>query len=305
MRDPFAGRTLLILNPAAGSEDPAWLRRQLGGAFAVRRAPFDLVETGRAGDAQAAAAEAVRLGYRAVVAIGGDGTIAEAISGLAGTDTPLGIIPQGTGNQVAANLGIPRTLEAAVDVAVNGMPVPMDLGRLADGRYFALMAGAGWDAQVMSTATRQLKLRWGFGAYLYAGLRQAVPPPSISFRITADGHTLEVQAATVIIANIGYLAYSPFPGVSIGPAVSFQDGLLDVCIFAPRTIPDLAAVAWRMVSGQYAGDERMIYLQGREVTVESDPPLVTQVDGDLVGGTPLEARAVPGGVRVLVPTGGA
>ncbi len=298
----YAGRTLVVLNPAAGQEDPPRLRRLIGGAFAVRQAPFDLVETRGAGDAEAWARRGAALGYRAVVAAGGDGTIAEVITGLAGTAVPLGIIPQGTGNQLASNLGVPSDVERAVHTVVYGTPAPLDLGQLADGRFFALMAGAGWDAEVMSIATRELKDRWGFGAYLFAGLRVAVTPPSSRFRIIADGEEFEIRAASVMIANVGQLIYPLLPvELRIGPGVSFHDGLLDVCIFAPRNLPDVATVLWRLASRRFFGDDRLVYLQARHIRVDADPPLVTQVDGDPAGETPLEARAVPGGVRVLLP----
>lgn len=298
----FGRRTLVVLNPVSGQDDPSRVRRRIGGALAVRGAAFDLVETTGAGDAEAFARDAVRLGYRAVVAAGGDGTIAEVITGLAGTGVPLGVIPQGTANQVASNLGIPADVERAVEVVVNGVPAPMDLGQLGDGRYFALIAGAGWDAEVMSTATRQLKERWGFGAYLIAGLRSVITPPSASFRITADGQTFEISAATVLLANVGQIFADILPvNFKIGPGVSFSDGLLDVCIFAPRTLPEVATVLWRVASRRYVGDERIIYLQAREISIVADPPVITQLDGDCIGHTPLTARAVPAGVQVLVP----
>lgn len=294
-------RTLVILNPAAGQEEPSRVRRRIGGAFAVRSAPFDIVETTGAGDAEMLAREAVSRGYRAVAAAGGDGTIAEVITGLAGTGVPLGIIPQGTANQVASNLGVPPDIERAVEVVVNGVPAPMDLGQLDDGRYFALIAGAGWDAEVMSSATRELKDRWGFGAYLLAGLRSVITPPSAAFTITADGQTFEINAATVLLANVGQIFADVIPvNFRIAPGVSFSDGLLDVCIFAPRTLPDVATVLWRVASRRYVGDERIIYLQAREISIVSDPPVITQLDGDCVGETPLTARAVPAGVQVLV-----
>lgn len=278
------------------------MRRQIGGAFAVRGVPFDLVETAAAGDAERLAREAVRLGYRAVVAAGGDGTIAEVITGLAGSETPLGIIPQGTGNQLAANLGIPADVERAVEVAAHGTASPLDIGQLSGGRYFALMVGAGWDAEVMASCTRELKDRWGFSAYLFAGLRRSAPPPSAEFLITADGEEFRIRAATVLVANAGHLFSSLFPvELQIAPFSSFHDGLLDVCIYAPRSLTDVAAVLWRVARRQFQGDDRMIYLQARSIRIDADPPLVTQVDGDYLGHTPLEARAVPGGVRVLMP----
>lgn len=295
-------RSLIILNPAAGQGEAERVRRHLGGAFAVRNVPFDLVETTGSGDAERAARLAAGKGYRSVVAVGGDGTVAEAITGLAGSHVPLGIVPQGTANQLAANLGIPTLLERAVEVATEGMPHPMDIGVLEDGRYFALIAGAGWDAEVMTGATRQLKDRWGFGAYLLAGLRRAVTPPSAHFTITADGERFEVDAATVLVANVGQLFHELFPvELTIGPGVSFHDGLLDICIFAPRNLPQVAALLWKVALRRYTGDERMLYLQAREIRIECDPPIATQVDGDPYGETPLIARAVPDGVRVLLP----
>lgn len=278
------------------------MRRQIGGAFTVREAPFDLVETAAAGDAERLAREAAALGYRAVVAAGGDGTLAEVVTGLAGSRVPLGIIPGGTANLVAANLGIPRSVERAVEVVVHGHAVPMDVGQLDDGRYFALIAGAGWDAELMRSATRELKDRLGFAAYLVAALRSVVTPPSALFRITADGQEFEVRAATVLVANVGQIFHALLPmHFRLAPATSISDGMLDICIFAPRTLPDVATVLWKVASRRYVGDERMIYLKAREIRIEADPPVIAQVDGDLAGETPLVARAVAGGVRVFVP----
>jgi diacylglycerol kinase (ATP) len=302
--EPYRERTLVILNPVAGQRDPKRVRRQIGGAFAIRGAGFDLVETTAQGDAERLAREAVSRGYRCVVAAGGDGTLAEVITGVAGSGTPLGIIPQGTANLVASNLGLPGDIERAVEVIVAGTAVPMDVGQLDDGRYFALIAGAGWDAELMLSTTRELKDRLGFGAYLFAALRSVVTPPSAHFRITADGQYFEVNAATVLIANVGQIFHAMLPlDFKIAPVTSVSDGMLDVCIFAPRTLPDVAAVLWKVASRRYVGDQRMIYLQAREIRIEADPPVITQVDGDPAGETPLVARAVAGGVHVMIPAG--
>ncbi|HET6762570.1 MAG TPA: hypothetical protein VFH27_02835, partial [Longimicrobiaceae bacterium] len=178
----------------------------------------------------------------------------------------------------------------------------VDVGCLDDGRYFALAAGAGWDAEIIGRATRERKDRWGFGAYLFAGLEVGVSPPSARFRVTVDGETLELDASMVLVANVGSFVARGLPlGMTIGPAVSYRDGLLDVCIFAPRTSVGVAALLSRLAMGRYVGDARMIFLQASDVLVESDPPMQTQVDGEVLGSTPLHARSIPGGVRVLVP----
>jgi len=299
---PFATRNLVVLNPAAGQADTDRVLRLLAGAFAVRRAGFDVVETRGAGDAEVFARQAAALGYRAVVAVGGDGTVGEVITGLAGTGVPLGIIPKGTGNQVAFNLGIPRAVEAAVDVVVNGIASPMDLGQVEGGRYFAVAAGVGWDADVVAVATRELKDKWGFGAYVYAALKVGTTPPTSRYRITADGETLEIDASMVIAANMGIIVSNPPAlNVRIAPGANHRDGKLDVCIFAPRSLSHAARMVWRMYRQRYAGDERLIYLQAREVVIESDTPGVPETDGELLGMTPLRVRAVQGGIHVFVP----
>ena len=301
-RSPLnGGRTLVVVNPVAGQSDTNRVLRLLAGAFAVRRAGFDIVETLGPGDGVRFAAEAAEQGYRAVVAVGGDGTVGEVITGLAGTGVPLGIVPKGTGNQVAFNLGIPRSIEGAVDVVVNGVPMPMDLGQVVGGRYFAVAAGTGWDAAVVSMATRELKDRWGFGAYLYAALKVAAKPPTARYTITADGETLEVDAAVVLAANMGLIVSNP-PALNmrLAPGGSHQDGKLDVCIFAPRNFKHATSMFWRL-HRQRHDDDRMLYLQAREVTIESDPPVFTETDGELLGETPLRVRSVPGGIHVLVP----
>lgn len=296
-----ASRTLVVLNPTAGQSDPERVRRQIGGAFAVRGSAFEIVETTCGGDAERLTRDAVRLGYRAVVAAGGDGTLAEVLTGLAGTGIPLGIIPQGTANIVASNLSVPFDVEGAVDLIVNGAPMPMDIGQMEDGRYFALIAGAGWDAEVMRAATRQLKDRYGFGAYLFAALRNVTAPPSSLFHIQADDQEFEIRAATVLVANVGQIFHALLPvEFKLAPATSVNDGMLDICIFAPRTLPDVAAVLWKVASKRYVGDQRMIFLKARSIRIDADPPMIVQIDGDVSGTTPLAARAVPGGVSVLV-----
>jgi diacylglycerol kinase (ATP) len=301
---PYAGRTFVILNPMAGQEDAARLRRLIGGAFAARHAPFDLAETERAGHATELAREAAERGYRAVCVVGGDGTLAEAASGLAGSTTPLALIPRGTANQVAHNLRIPANLEEAVEVAVNGKPSPVDLGRIGD-RVFALVAGAGLDAAVMASATRGMKERWGFGAYVFAAVKEALTAQPVNFRITADGKLLEVRAVSVMLANVGELFahFLPFP-VPLGPQPrsSWQDGLFDVVVVAPRNVIDVPGLVWKALGKQYKDDDdRLLHFQAKEVTIEADPPIAVQIDGDPAGVTPMAARAQERGVQIIAP----
>ena len=299
----YAGRTCIIINPNAGQDQTDRLRRKLGGAFAARDAPFDLITTQYAGHATAIAREAGSLGYRAVCVVGGDGTLAEAATGLAESKVPLAIIPRGTANQVARNLNIPTSFEAAVDVAVSGVPTPIDLGRVGC-RSFALVAGAGFDAAIMASATRELKERWGFAAYIYAAVKEALSASPARFRIRADDRELEVSAVTVMIANVGALftAYLPFRfPLTPNPLSSWNDGVFDIMIVAPRRFPDWATVLWNAARNQFGGTSQLIHLQARRVDIEADQPIPAQIDGDPCGTTPLTAEVVPHGARIMLP----
>jgi diacylglycerol kinase (ATP) len=300
---PYSGRTLVIVNPFAGQEQPERLRRRLGGALAAREAPFDLVTTQYAGHAAELAHEAAGLGYRAVAVCGGDGTLAEAATGLVGTRTPLAIIPRGTGNQVALNLGIPLDLEQAVGVAVNGPVRAIDLGRIDD-RFFALVAGAGFDAAVMRTATRELKERWGFGAYVYAAVKEALNATPRPFRICTDGRDIEIAAVSVMVANVGKLFARWLPlRLTLGPdpTDAWHDGLLDVVIIAPRNPPDLAALLWQAANRQFTHSDRLIHFQTASISIDADPAIAVQIDGDPAGETPVAMAAVRDAVRVIMP----
>ncbi|MFQ5678520.1 MAG: diacylglycerol/lipid kinase family protein [Gemmatimonadota bacterium] len=297
---PATERIVVLMNrKAAGFPDV--FRRRVAAAFAHHGVPFDLLETEEPGDVYGAAQAAANAGVRAVAAAGGDGTVAEALRGTAGTEVPVAILPCGTGNQLALNFDVPPSLEGAVQVAVEGQVEEIDLGKV-NGEYFALIAGAGLDAEVMAAATAELKSRLGFAAYLYSGVKQAITPQPAAFRIVADGEEMEMRATMVLVANVGQLGAGPLPvEVQVAPRVSFRDGLLDVCVFAPRTLPEFARVVWKVARRQYAGDDRMIFFQARHVRVESDPPVAAQVDGEVSGQTPIEAEIVPLAGRVLVP----
>lgn len=300
---PYAGRTFVLLNPVAGQDDLDRLVREIGAAFAARGADFDLRHTEHPGHAADLAREASGLGYRAVCVVGGDGTLAEAVTGLAGTTTPLAVVPRGTANQVALNLGIPLDVEAAIEVAVNGVPRALDIGRIG-GRSFALVAGAGLDAAVMATATRELKERWGFGAYIYAAVKEALNAAPIRFRITRDGQLLEVDAVTVLIANVGELftGFLPirFP-LAPRPTSSWNDGLLDVVVVAPRKLPEFAAVLWNAAHKRFGVDPSLLHFQAEQITIETDEPVPVQVDGDPTGTTPVTASVERSALRVFVP----
>jgi diacylglycerol kinase (ATP) len=295
--------TLIIPTPHAGHEDAARLRRRIGGAFAERNAAFDLVTTERPGHASELARDAVLLGYRAVAVCGGDGTLAEAATGLAGSTVPLAILPRGTGNQVAQNLGIPLSLRKAIDVAIGGDAVSIDLGRTGD-RAFMLVAGAGFDAAVMRSATRELKERWGFGAYVYAAVKEALSAAPRRFRVVADDHELEVDAVSVMVANVGELFARWLPlrlPLTQRPIGAWNDGLLDVVIIAPQKPQDVAALLWHAAHRRLHGSDRVVHFQASAISIDAEPAIAVQIDGDPAGTTPIAMTVMKDAMKVMVP----
>jgi len=300
---PDSERFLVLLNPGAGggTAEPETLRRRLGGAFAARGVPFDIVEAANSEEGLDVTRTAAERGYRAIVAAGGDGTVSVALRGVAGTSVPVAIVPFGTANQLALNFDIPTSLEDSVRVAVEGKVTSIDLAE-ANGETFALMAGAGLDAQVMADATAELKSRLGFGAYIYSGLKNVINRPGADFRITADDQEVKVKASMVLVANAGQLGAGPLPvEFRMAPGASFQDGLIDVCIYAPSNLPEVARIIWRVTRNRFSGDDKIIYFQARSVRIEADPPVAIEIDGDPRGETPMEAKVSPLAARIIVP----
>jgi len=298
---PAAERYLVLLNQKAAGGQPGHLRRRIGGAMAEHGVAFDIVETSTEEEGLYVVRRAAELGYKTVVAAGGDGTIALALRGTARTGIPVAILPFGTGNQLALNFGIPDSLEDAVRVAVEGNIESIDLGLVGDS-HFALIAGAGLDADVMASATAELKHKIGILAYFYSGIKHVIASKTAKYTIHADDQVIEVEAAMVLLANAGLIGAGSLPmEVMVAPRADFQDGLLDVAVFAPRHLPDMAGIVWRMATKRFAGDDRMFFLQARSVRIETDPPVATQVDGQLRGETPLVAEIDPLAGRIMVP----
>lgn len=299
---PTSDRFLVLLNPKAAGGQPGPLRRRIGGAMAAHGVAFDIVETQSEEEGLSVVRQAAELGYRTVIAAGGDGTITTALRGTARTGLPVGILPFGTGNQLALNFGIPDSLEDAVRVAIEGHVESIDLGLVQGDGHFALIAGAGLDAEVMASATAELKGKIGILAYFYSAFKHAITSKTAKYVIHADDQVIEVEAAMVLLANAGLIGAGSLPvEVMVAPRSDFQDGLLDIGVFAPRHLPDMAGMVWRMATRRFDGDDRMFFLQARSVTIEADPVVAVQIDGQVRGETPLSVEIDPLAGRILLP----
>lgn len=295
----MARKALVIVNPVAGKRAARHNLSRLEDRLTDAGFEVDMRETTGEGDALQWARSAADVDV--VVALGGDGTIMEVMSGLieGKRGTPLAQIPAGTANLLARTLGIPGDLEGAIDVVVNGVVIEHDVGREeGSGRYFAMVAGAGFDAQLMEDTPRALKNRMGFSAYLIAGLRNLFRLRRSYILLQADGAHHHFRAHTVMALNIAMMEGLKLPGaVAIDP----HDGKLDIAIVTPASLFGVMEVAWRLLTGRLSGYERLRFMQAENLRIEANPPLDVEIDGEPLGTTPLTLRAVRAGARFVVP----
>jgi diacylglycerol kinase (ATP) len=292
-------RALLITNPAAARTDPAVVRT-VSTVLGREGWDVDVVGTTRPGHAADLAAEGVRDGVDAVVVYGGDGTTMQAVKGMHGSDVPLGMIPGGTGNLLAGNLRIPRSPTKAALTIARGCVRRIDLGVLQrdDGpHYFAVAAGAGFDAELMAGTTTQAKRRWKMAAYVAQGWSTLGSVKSVPTRVTVDDRVIEGDAASVLVANCA--EFIP-PFVKFRKGVAIDDGLFDVIILTAEGLFESMGVVLEWITGDH-GSTRVQYARGRVVHVEMAPDQAAQIDGEAAGRTPFTAELMPGALAVLTP----
>ncbi len=246
--------------------------------------------------------EAATAGCDVVLAIGGDGTIRAVCEELAGTGIPVGIVPAGTGNLLARNLGIPLYLRSAVDVGLNGQDRAIDMvevsGDKMEDATFLVMAGLGFDAAIMEGVNEDFKARVGWLAYVWAGMR-ALMFPAIRFDVSVDGEPFtRHRARTLVIGNVGFLQ----AGLPLIPDAAIDDGQLDVVLLYPRRFLSWLPLAVRVLTRNKRTDETITRMTGREVVVRTSGDAPRQLDGDLIpSGRELRATCVHGRLLVRVP----
>lgn len=285
---------LLIVNPAArgGRSAEATAMRACAAAGIAPR----LHRTTAAGDAARIASAEAR--DDAVLVLGGDGTVMEVVGALVGRRNAVGILPGGTGNQLARHLGIPLDVARAVPAVANAAVSAIDLGRLGDGRYFSLTAGFGLDAAMIAGASPAAKRRFGVGAYVWSAAHALPGMRSFRVRASVDGESLEADVALAMIANVDSVMDGRF---GLGPDISPADGALDLCLFSPRGLGDGVGLAWRMARRDFRADPRMAFRRGRSIRLEALAEVPAQADGELLRAPILEAMVVPAAARFLAP----
>jgi diacylglycerol kinase (ATP) len=289
--------TTIIINPIAGGASPreARAREQLARAIVdPGGAPVEVLLTEGVGHARGLAKAAVQRGARLVLAWGGDGTINEVASALAFDEVPLGIVPAGSGNGLARELGIDPRPERAIADALQAVPRPMDLGEI-DGHLFANMAGVGFDAHIaaqFATATRR-----GFVGYARITARALTSYVPKHYTVTIGGVETTHRAVLVTIANSAQFGNN----ARIAPNARVDDGELDLVVFEERSRFATVSQMPRLFNSTVERAPGCTIRRITEATIESELPMTFHVDGEPVsGGTKLRARIHPGALMVAV-----
>ncbi len=293
-------RAVIITNPMAGRVSSRSLE-QARHRLAAGGLAIDVLHTRGAGDAvrlaQAAVADEVDL----VIAHGGDGTVAEVAGALADTRGRLGILPAGTGNLLAGNLGIPRDAVSAAELILKGHLRSLDLGRMETGlgaRHFAVACGAGLDARMMQATPPRLKRALGRNSYVLTAIKLAAHFAPAEIELEVDGTLHRMRAAAVLVANCRYLIPVVLP---LHENVRPDDGLLDVAIFEAASFRDIASQTFALALRRAGRHPRIHFLHGKHIRLMAAPPMPAEGDGDLAGETPLTVDLLPGALNVFVP----
>lgn len=283
-------RLLVVHNPYAGNGGRSLFHAVLA-RLASAGCDVDVAATTQPGDATAAASRAV--GYDRIVVVGGDGTFNEVINGIADTThrPPLAIIPEGTSNVLAAEIGLSRRADRVAEAILRGREVPIALGRV-NGRYFSVMVGAGLDAYLVAKVDHALKRRYGAKAYVASFVRQLREFPFPDYDVSIDGASR--VARSVIVANASRYARH----WKVAPRADIRDDHLDVCHVRAR---GRLGTALALFGGRLAEGRGLAIRSGSQIRIDGPAGDPVQADGDIVTTLPAEIIVRPAAVNVLYP----
>ena len=304
MRTPESGspqRLFAVLNPMGGSCDPDQVRAALNAHCGRSRQNCEIYETTGAKDEDVPARvrAAVAAGAGLVIAIGGDGTVSQVGEGIAGAAVPLAVIPTGTANIFAREMGIPLELEAACALLSDFRVRAVD-GIVCDNHLYLLHLGVGLSSLMIRDTDRAAKRRFGRLAYVWTAVRTLSGLQPHRFEMVVDGVRHHLHAKQVFIANGGIWGIE---AVRLGDHVAPDDGVIDLCILNGRTMLDFAGIGWDFFTGQHHRNRRIRYLAARaSIELDCRPRLPVQGDGEIIRHTPIRLTIKPGAVQVAVPS---
>lgn len=290
-------RIQVIINPASGKDQPTL--SMLNNVFHDADVKWEVAVTHDPGDARELARTAVKARVDLVAAYGGDGTITEVATGLAGSTVPLGVLPGGTANFFAAGLEIPMALEDAASLLIgdDSKVIRMDMGRVQD-QHFMIGIGIGLVGAVADGADRERKDRLGFLAYVAAAFEALRDARVSRYRLTLDGKKVETEGVTCVVVNMGHMK---FAGAQLFPSIDRSDGLFDVMVMGKANIDAFLSLIPLATRDGFDTPGPFEAWQAKEIEIEADPPQAIQADGEMLEPGPVRISVLPSALQVIVP----
>jgi diacylglycerol kinase (ATP) len=289
----------IIINPASGPRRP--ILSIINASMKEAGIEWEASVTHQAGDAMQSAKAAVKEGVDALAVYGGDGTLMEAIGGLIGTEIPLAILPGGSANVLATELGIPNDLKEACAL-LSDAPTEtktIDVGQF-DERYFIARISMGFEADVIRGAGRETKNRLGIFAYLLSAAAASKKTTPTVYSLKIDGQKHEVQGVACFITNTGNLGFSK---ISFDKHIDVSDGLLDVIVVRKASLSMFGLMVVTFFRRERPDNLELVeHWQGKDISVSSSPKQSAQCDGEVLEKVPLHITVIPGAIKVMVPS---
>lgn len=288
----------VIFNPVSGTTDPDERKKTISDALTAHGYTCQYLSTSKEEGANALAQKALADGVDLIAVSGGDGTVMEVLSALVGKNIPVAVLPAGTGNLLSINLGIPVTVPDAVDVALSGKPYQLDLVKMGEDRYFAIMGGMGLDAQMIHDADRDAKRKFGPLAYFWAVAKNLRRHRAVYEITLDDGEPMQRRAKTVMVANMGKIT----GGIDAMPTASPDDGMLDIGILRAHTVGQGLRLIVNALLGRAHEDPMLEVHQARKMRIVPQKPQLCELDGESIGRIrDWQVEVVPKAVQILLP----
>jgi diacylglycerol kinase (ATP) len=291
----------LILNPAAGTDQALASAALLNEKLSRRFGPLEIVLSVGPGDCEAAARRAVEDGCDVLFVGGGDGTLNEAVNGVASVQDGLervtfGLIPLGTGNDFAQALGLPTDVDQAAEILTQAESLAVDVGRLNE-RLFVNISGGGFIAEVSEAVTPQMKSIAGRLAYLVGGAQALLDFEPVGMKLSAEpgGERLAADVYAFAVCNSRMIG----GGRLIAPYAIVDDGLLDLCVIEAMPTLEFVGLLRRVADGDHVEDPRVRYLRASRATLDFDRPVLVNTDGEVLEASRCEYGIMPRAARFI------